>query len=104
MKYVVFGLALLYALLSLYAAFNQRKRPQYRLSAVLMALGGLVLISAAILCLTGWTLDWALSIIGTLLIVEAAVLSGKLTGRTHPKHHAVRFVITLLLIVGFAIW
>lgn len=104
MRYVVFALALLYALLSLYAAFTQRKRPDRRLSAILMAVGSLALIAASILCLTGWTLDWALCIIGTLLIVQAAVINGKLNGRVHPKHHAVRFVITLLLIIGFSIW
>lgn len=104
MKYVLFALTLVYALLSIYAASSQWKRPSRKLSATLMTAGGVVLILTAILCLTGWKQDWLLCIIGGLLIVEAAVLNGKSTGRVHPKHHAVRFLITLLLVIGYIIW
>ena len=104
MKYVVFALALIYALVSLYAALPVWKKPDRRLTAILMTAGAVILIVTAVLCLTGWAMDWLLCIIGTLLLVEAAVLNGARVGRTHPKHHAVRFVITLVLIVFFAIW
>lgn len=104
MKYVVFVIAILYALLSLYASLPAWKKPDRKLTAILMTAGGLLLILTGILCLTGWTLDWLLCIIGSLLIVEAAVLNGARVGRTHPKYHAVRFVITLALVIGFAIW
>ena len=104
MKYVVFVLALAYALLSIYASLPVWKKPDRRLTAILMTAGGVVLILTGILCLTGWKLDWLLAIIGCLLLVEAAVLNGVRVGRTHPKHHAVRFVITLVLVIGFAIW
>ena len=104
MKYVVFVIALIYALLSLYASFPAWKRPDRKLIAILMTVGGVLLILTAILSLTGWTLDWLLCIIGSLLIVEGAVLNGARVGRTHPKHFTVRFIITLVLIIGFAIW
>jgi len=104
MRYVVFAIAIIYGLLSIYAASSQWKRPDRRLPTILMTAGGLVLILTGILCLTGWKQDWLLAIIGGLLIVEAAVLNGQRIGRAHPKHHIVRFVITLALIVGFAIW
>jgi len=104
MKYVVFALTLVYALVSLYASLPIWKKPDRRLTAILMTAGGVVLIATAIFCLTGWAMDWLLCIIGTLLLVEAAVLNGARVGRTHPKHHAVRLIITLLLIIGFAIW
>ena len=104
MKYVVFILALAYALISLYAALPLRNKADRRLSFLLMVAGSLFLIATAILCLTGWSADWLLCIIGCLLLVEAAVLNGARVGRTHPKHHTVRFLITIVLIVLFAIW
>jgi len=104
MKYVVFAVTLVYALLSIYASLAQWKRPERRLTAILLTAGGLVLILTGILSLTGWQMDWLLSVIGCLLLVEAAVLNGARIGRTHPKHHAVRFLITLVLVIGFAIW
>ena len=102
MKYVVFALAIVYALLSIYAALPQWRRSDRKLFALLMTVGSLVLILTAILCLTGWKMDWLLAIIGCLLIVEGAVLNGARVGRSHPKHYAVRFLITLVLVVGFA--
>lgn len=104
MKYVVFALALIYALVSLYASLPVWKKADRRLTAILMTAGAVLLIATAILSLTGWSADWLLCIIGSLLLVEAAVLNGARVGRTHPKHHAVRFIITLALVIGFAIW
>jgi hypothetical protein len=102
MKYVVFVIAIVYALLAIYACLPQWKRPDRRLTAILMTAGGLILILTAILCLAGWKMDWLLAIIGCLLIVEGAVLNGARMGRSHPKHYTVRFLITLVLVVGFA--
>lgn len=104
MRYVVSVIAILYALLSIYASVTQLKKPARRKSAVLMMAGGLILIAAAVLELSGWGPAWLVVVIGSLLICQAALINGKLNGRGLLHHHAVRFMITAFLILGAAFW
>lgn len=104
MRYVVSAIAIVYAVLSLYAAATQLKNPARRISSSLMFAGGLILLLAGILELTAWSLAWLVTVIGSLLICQAALINGKANGRTKLQHHAVRFMITVFLILGMLFW
>ena len=104
MRYVVCAVAIVYALLSLYAGATQLKNPARRKSSKRMLLGGVILLAACVLELNGWSLAWLLAVIGGLLICQAALINGKATGRTKLQNHAVRFMITAFLILGMLFW
>ena len=104
MRYVVSVIAILYAVLSIYASATQWKKPARRKPAIMMIAGGLILIVAGILELRGWSPAWLVVVIGSLLICQAALVNGKLNGRALLQHHAVRFLITAFLILGAAFW
>ncbi len=104
MRYVVSAIAIIYAVLSVYAAATQLKNPARRASAPRMLAGGLILIVAGILELALWKQAWLVTVIGSLLICQAALINGKANGRTKLQHHAVRFMITVFLILGMLFW
>ena len=104
MRYVVSVVAILYALLSIYASVTQWKKRPRRKSAAIMIAGGLILLLSGILELRGWGPAWLVTVIGSLLICQAALINGKLNGRALLQHHAVRFLITVFLILGTALW
>ena len=104
MRYVVSAIAIVYALICLYASVTQWKKPARRKPALIMILGALILILAAILELRGWGPAWLVTVIGSLLICQGALINGKLNGRALLQHHAVRFIITAFLILGSLFW
>ena len=104
MRYAVSAIAILYALLSVYASVTQLKKPVRRKPAIIMIVGGVILLTAGILELRGWSPAWLVTVIGSLLIGQAALINGKLNGRVRLQHHAVRFLITAFLILGSALW
>lgn len=104
MRYAVFAVAVVYALLSLYAAATQLKKPSRRKSSSIMMVGGIVLLLAACLELSGWGQSWLVTVVGSLLICQAALINGKANGRTKLEHYAVRFMITAFLILGMLLW
>ncbi len=104
MRYVVSVIAILYALLSIYASATQLKKPTRRKPVSIMIAGGLILLIAGILELNGWGPAWLVTVIGSLLICQAALINGKLNGRVQLQNHAVRFLITAFLILGTALW
>ena len=104
MQYVVSVVAILYALLSIYASVTQWKKPARRKPAAIMIAGGLILLVAGFLELRGWSPAWLVTVIGSLLICQAALINGKLNGRVQLQHHAVRFLITAFLILGTVLW
>lgn len=104
MRYVVSAIAILYALLSVYASAGQLKKPARRKPAIIMIVGSMILLAAGILELRGWSPAWLVTVVGSLLICQAALINGKLNGRAQLQHHAVRFLITAFLILGAAFW
>ena len=104
MGYVVSVIAILYAVMCVYAAAKQWKHPARRKSAAAMIAGGVILLLAGFLELRGWGPAWLVVVIGSLLICKAALANGKLNGRALLQHHAVRFLITAFLILGAAFW
>ena len=104
MRYAVSAVAIVYAVLSLYAAATQLKNPARRISSTLMLAGGVILLAAGILELAGWNPAWLVTVIGSLLICQAALINGKANGRDKLQHYAVRFMITAFLILGMLFW
>lgn len=104
MPYVLYGITGLYALLSLLAAAVQMKSAEKKDAPLTMLLGGTLLLAAIATGWLGWSLDWLAAVVGGVLIMLAAWTNGKRSGQLHYSHHAVRFVVTTLLIAGFVLW
>jgi hypothetical protein len=104
MRYVVCAIAIVYALLSLYAGATQLKNPARRKSSRRLLVGGVILLAAGILELIGRNFAWLVTVIGSLLICQAALINGQASGRTKLQNHAVRFMITVFLILGMLFW
>lgn len=104
MRYVISAAAILYALLSLYASLSLWKRPARRTPAAIMTAGGVILLAAGILELRGWTPAWLVVVIGSLLICQAALIHGRLSGRNRLENYTLRFLISAFLILGAAFW
>lgn len=99
MRYIICGITVLYAVLSMFAAATQLKTATRKDTSVMMFCGGLILIIATVFK----NADWIAAIIGGMLICIAAFLNGKRSGNFHISHHIIRFIITLLLVIGFVL-
>lgn len=92
----------LFSLLHIIAAISQTRKT--RLTGNWMMLtGGLLLQLAVALCITGSPLDWEVALFGSLLVFLNALLNGRRSGNLHWQHHAVRAVIAVGLVAGFAL-
>ena len=103
LHYVFYALAGCYGVLSLLAATNQLKELRGQEQAnkdapVLMILGGVLLA----LSFSGW---WGVvtALIGCVLVNTAAVLNGKRSGNLHIRHHIVRGVLAVTIVLGLAL-
>ena len=103
MKYVLVGIVAVYALLSVVASVHQLRTEKRKDTSVMMLCGALILIAAAVLQLLNQQFDWIVSIVGGALICAAAYMNGKRGESFHASHHIVRFVITVLFVIGFAL-
>lgn len=99
--YVAYGIAALYALLSVFAAIVQCKSVKKKDAPLLMMGGGLLVLAAVILQLVPVPFAWAVLLSGGVLISAAALLNGKRSGTLHAAHHIVRACLTVALTVGF---
>lgn len=70
---------------------------------LMMSFGSLLMLGAIVCCAMNAPLDWLFALLGGLLICGAAIMNGKLSGHFHWQHHVIRGVITLVIIVGFAL-
>ena len=95
-------IATLFGVLHIIAAVSQLKKTRYT-SHWTMLIGGVLMLLAVALCVTGSALDWTVALFGSLLICMAALMNGRRGGHMHWQHHAVRAVIAIGLIVGFAL-
>lgn len=103
LHYVFYALGALYGVLSLLAATSQLKELRGQEQAnkdapVLMILGGVSLA----LSFSGW---WGvvMALVGCVLVSTAAVLNGKRSGDFHIKHHIVRAVLGVSIVLGLAL-
>lgn len=97
MRYIICGITVLYAGLSMLAAVSQIKTAAQKDTPLMMLGGGLFLVVAMFF----QNSDWILAIIGGTMICIAAFLNGKHSGNFHVSHHIIRLTITLLLVFGF---
>lgn len=104
MQYVLYIITALYAVLSSIAAIAQMRTSKEKTTSFIMLGGGIVLIAAAILHFLSVPFSWAAAIAGGLLICLAALINGKKSGSFHILHHIIRFIVTLLLIIGYIIF
>ena len=99
MRYLLYGITFLYAALSMLAAIVQIKTSRQKDTPIMMLCGGLLLIAAVFFKHT----NWMIALVGGALICIAAFLNGKRSENFHVSHHIIRFIITLLLVIGFVI-
>ncbi len=104
MRYALYGIAGVYALLHMAAAMTQMKTAEKKDASAEMLLGGILWLAAIAAGWMHWELDWLAAVSGGVLILLAAWTNGKRSGRIHYSHHAVRLAVTALLITGFAIF
>lgn len=104
MRYVLYVVVILYALLCILAATIQMKAAKSKDTAAIMLSGGFVLIVSVIshsMYGMGQTYAWVSAALGGVLICIAAFLNGKRSGTLHMSHHIVRLVVTVLFVAGF---
>lgn len=101
MKYVLYVITALYAILSAFAAIVQMKTAKQKSTSLMMLGGGLILIITVILHILNLRYNWIAAVVGGILICAAAFINGKKSGNFHITHHIIRFIITLLLIIGY---
>ena len=93
--------SILFGGLSLIAAIVQICAEKKPMPAILMVVGSVILISAAICNLAAQQVDFVLSLIGCTAICFAAIQNGLKSGNFHIQHHIIRIAISLILTIGF---
>ncbi|MCM1299209.1 MAG: hypothetical protein NC203_08595 [Firmicutes bacterium] len=101
MKYALYIVTALYAVLSFIAAFSQLKKADQKTPYAVMAFGGLILMAEIGLHIIGVPFNWIAAVVGGVLICASAIYNGKKSGSFHITHHIIRFAVTLLIIAGF---
>ena len=93
--------SILFGGLSLLAAIVQMIAQKKPMPAILMAVGSVILISAAVCNLAELQFDFVLALIGCGAICFAAVQNGLKSGNFHIRHHIIRIAVSVILTVGF---
>ena len=99
--YLAYGIAALYALLSIFAAIVQCKSAKKKDAPLMMLGGGMLVLAAVLLQLLSVPFSWVVLLLGGVLISVAALLNGKRSGNLHITHHIIRACLTVALTVGF---
>lgn len=101
MQYVLYAVTALYAALCAIAAVSQLKNAKERDTPASMLLGSAVLLGAILMqeLSGGW--GWLFVIAGGIMISLAALQNGRRSGNFHLRHHVIRGVFTLLLVLGY---
>ena len=93
--------SILFGGLSLLAATVQIIAQKKPMPAIIMIIGSVILISAAICNFAGQQFDFVLSAIGCTAICFAAVRNGLKSGNFHIQHHIIRIAVSVILTIGF---
>ena len=101
MKYLLYAVTILYALLSILAAGTQFRTADKKDAPILMILGGLLLVLTVVAEMAALFEGWPVVILGGGLICVAAFLNGQRSGNFHPEHHVIRLGLTLLLTISY---
>lgn len=95
-------LAALFGLLHIVAAASQLRKQRYT-SHWTMLIGGVLMLLAVVLCVTGSALDWTVALFASLLICMAAFMNGRRSGNLHWQHHVIRVSEAIALVIGFMV-
>ena len=101
MNIVLCIVSFLFGGLSLIAGVVQVKAEKKPMPALIMILGSLLLIAAAICNLAKQPYDFILALIGCGAICAAAIWNGLKSKNFHIQHHIIRAVLSIALTVGF---
>ncbi len=102
MKILLCVVSVAFGILSMIASVSQMKNEKKPFSAILMALGSLVLLAAVICSISAQPFDYILALLGCLAMCAAAIWNGIKSKSFHIQHHIIRILLSLLLIIGFA--
>lgn len=103
MNVVLCTISIIFGGLSLTAAISQMRAEKKSMSAILMIIGSVMLISAVICNLAKQQIDCVLALIGCVAICVAAIRNGLKSGNFHIQHHIIRITLSLVLTIGFVI-
>lgn len=103
MRIILCIVSVLFGGLSMIAAFSQVKSERKPVSAIIMITGSLLLLAAVICNIIGQRVDFIIALSGCSAICAAAIWNGVKGGQLHIQHHIIRIVLSLILIVGFAV-
>lgn len=103
MKIALWVLSVLFGGLSLIASIAQMRTEKKANPAMIMALGAAALIAAVICDVCAQGMDVWLALAGCAAICYAAIWNGLRGGQLHIQHHIIRGLVSLALIVGFAL-
>ena len=101
MNIVLCIVSVMFGGLSLTAAVIQMRADKKSTPAVLMIIGSVMLISAAVCNFTKQQFDFILALIGCTGICAAAICNGLKSGNFHIQHHVIRITLSLALVIGF---
>lgn len=93
--------SILFGGLSLLAATVQIIAQKKPMPAIIMIIGSVILISAAICNFAGLQFDFVLALVGCGAICFAAVRNGLKSGNFHVQHHIIRIAVSVILTIGF---
>ena len=103
MRIILCIVSVLFGGLSMIAAFSQVKSERKPISAIIMITGSMLLLAAVICNIIRQRVDFMIALSGCIAICAAAIWNGVKGGQLHIQHHIIRIVLSLILIVGFAV-
>lgn len=104
MRILLCVVSVLFGGLSMTVAFSQLKNEKKPIPAILMIAGSLLLLAAVIGNIAGLGMDYMIALPGCAAICAAAIWNGIRGGPLHIRHHIIRVALSLILIVGFALF
>ena len=93
--------SILFGVLSLLAAIVQIIAQKKPMPAIIMIIGSVILISAAICNFAEQQFDFVLALVGCTAICFAAIRNGLKSGNFHIQHHIIRIAVSIVLTIGF---
>ena len=103
MNIVLCIVSIIFGGLSLIAAISQMRAEKKSMSAILMIVGSVMLISDVICNLAKQQFDFLLALFGCAAICVAAIHNGLKSGNFHIQHHIIRITLSIILTIGFVL-
>lgn len=101
MKYILYALTILYAVLCVIAAVSQLKSAKEKDTPASMLAGSAILLGAVLMQELSGSWGWLFAIAGGIMIFVCALQNGRRSGKLHIRHHVIRGGFTALLVLGF---